>query len=38
MAEQTLRTETADEVLAAVEEHDVRFIRLWFTDVNGQLN
>ena len=37
MAEQTLRTETADDVIAAVDEHDVRFIRLWFTDVLGQL-
>ena len=28
---------TNDEVVAAVEERDVRFIRLWFTDILGQL-
>src|SRR4051794_14998483 len=31
------RPETADDVLKAVSDHDVRFIRLWFTDVLGQL-
>src|ERR687898_3383051 len=28
---------TNDEVVAAVEERDVKFIRLWFTDILGQL-
>src|SRR4051794_18307670 len=28
---------TADDVKAIVEERDIRFIRLWFTDVLGQL-
>src|ERR671935_213438 len=28
---------TANDVLAAVKEHGVRFVRLWFTDVLGQL-
>src|SRR6059036_2515061 len=28
---------TADDVKAKVAEHDIRFIRLWFTDVLGQL-
>jgi glutamine synthetase len=28
---------TYDEVVATVEERDVRFIRLWFTDILGQL-
>jgi glutamine synthetase len=28
---------TKDEVLAAVDERDVKFIRLWFTDILGQL-
>ena len=28
---------TRDEVTAAVEERDVKFIRLWFTDILGQL-
>ena len=37
MADQPLRTETADDVMNAVEDNDVRFIRLWFTDVLGQL-
>ena len=31
------RVVTNDEVVAAVEERDVRFIRLWFTDILGQL-
>ena len=31
------RPESAEDVIAAVREHDVRFIRLWFTDVLGQL-
>jgi len=29
--------QTAEEVIAAVRESDVRFVRLWFTDVLGQL-
>src|SRR5262245_52141789 len=37
MADQPLRTETADDVMTAVDDNDVRFIRLWFTDVLGQL-
>ena len=37
MADQPLRTETADDVTNAVDDNDVRFIRLWFTDVLGQL-
>ncbi|MBA2637935.1 MAG: glutamine synthetase [Solirubrobacterales bacterium] len=28
---------TADDVRALVAEHDIRFVRLWFTDVLGQL-
>ena len=28
---------TADDVKAIVEEHDIRFIRFWFTDILGQL-
>jgi glutamine synthetase len=28
---------TADDVIAFVEEHDIRFVRLWFTDILGQL-
>src|SRR6202022_1107052 len=28
---------TADDVQAAVQEQDIRFIRLWFTDILGQL-
>src|SRR5437016_7214430 len=31
------RTETPDDVMRAVKDNDVRFIRLWFTDVLGQL-
>ena len=34
MAEQP---RSAADVISLVEEHDVRFIRLWFTDVLGQL-
>ena len=37
MAEPGQRPQTADDVIAAVRERDVRFIRLWFTDVLGQL-
>ena len=37
MSETVERPETTDDVIAAVREHDVRFIRLWFTDVLGQL-
>src|SRR5579884_2706852 len=29
--------ETADDVIRLVAEHDIRFIRLWFTDILGQL-
>src|SRR4026209_1792261 len=32
-----VRTETTDDVLKVVKDRDVRFIRLWFTDVLGQL-
>jgi glutamine synthetase len=32
-----ITTETADDVLAIVAERGVRFVRLWFTDVLGQL-
>src|ERR671931_1208594 len=28
---------TADDVKAVVDEHDIRFIRFWFTDILGQL-
>ena len=28
---------TRDDVLAMVQEHGIRFIRLWFTDILGQL-
>ena len=31
------RPTTADDVKAVVEERDIRFIRLWFTDILGQL-
>src|SRR5215210_1018956 len=31
------RPQTADDVLKAVSDSDVRFVRLWFTDVLGQL-
>ncbi|HLM31425.1 MAG TPA: glutamine synthetase beta-grasp domain-containing protein, partial [Solirubrobacterales bacterium] len=31
------RPETADDVMKIVRDQDVRFIRLWFTDVLGQL-
>ena len=29
--------QTADDVRAFVEERDIRFVRLWFTDILGQL-
>jgi glutamine synthetase len=29
--------QTADDVLALVEEQGIRFVRLWFTDILGQL-
>src|ERR1700751_6492340 len=29
--------QTADDVKAYVEDHDIRFIRFWFTDILGQL-
>src|SRR2546429_7761954 len=32
-----VRTETADDVMKVVSERGVRFIRLWFTDILGQL-
>ena len=32
-----VRTETPDDVMKVVKDRDVRFIRLWFTDVLGQL-
>src|SRR4051794_9476242 len=28
---------TADDVMAIVEEREIRFVRLWFTDILGQL-
>ena len=28
---------TPDDVMALVQERDIRFIRLWFTDILGQL-
>ena len=31
------RAETPDDVMKVVKDRDVRFIRLWFTDVLGQL-
>ncbi|HEX4307848.1 MAG TPA: glutamine synthetase beta-grasp domain-containing protein, partial [Solirubrobacterales bacterium] len=31
------RPQTAEDVIQLVKEHDVRFVRLWFTDVLGQL-
>ena len=31
------RTATAEDVIATVAERNVRFVRLWFTDVLGQL-
>ena len=31
------RPETAKDVMALVDDNDVRFVRLWFTDVLGQL-
>src|ERR1051326_5786712 len=31
------RPQTRDDVKALVQERDVRFIRLWFTDILGQL-
>src|SRR5215813_5338042 len=34
---EAVRTETTDDVKRVVGDHDVRFIRLWFTDVLGQL-
>src|ERR1051325_479442 len=37
MAPETDRPQTAEDVIAVVRERDVRFIRLWFTDVLGQL-
>jgi glutamine synthetase len=34
MAEQP---KTADDVKSIVEDQDIRFVRLWFTDILGQL-
>ena len=31
------RPQTADEVMSLAQERDIRFIRLWFTDILGQL-
>ena len=31
------RRRRKEDVLALVEEHDIQFIRLWFTDILGQL-
>ncbi len=33
----TERTLTPDDVISLVAERDIRFIRLWFTDILGQL-
>ena len=32
-----VKTNTPEDVFAAVKENDVRFVRLWFTDVLGHL-
>jgi len=37
MAEEHPPPKTPEEILAYVEKHDVRFIRLWFTDILGRL-
>src|SRR6058998_4395916 len=37
MAVMDERSTGASEVLAQVEEHNVEFVRLWFTDIFGQL-
>src|SRR6201991_3362370 len=37
MADAAERPQTAEDVVSAVRDNDVRFIRLWFTDVLGQL-
>ena len=39
MAEQAKpeQAQTAEDVKALVAEHDIRFIRFWFTDILGQL-
>ena len=37
MSDEATRPQTAEDVIEAVRDHDVRFIRLWFTDVLGQL-
>ena len=31
------RPQTPEDVKALVEEHGIRFVRLWFTDILGQL-
>ena len=31
------RPQTAEDVKALVEERNIRFVRLWFTDILGQL-
>src|SRR5947209_20204520 len=33
----TARPLTAEDVMSLVQERDIRFIRLWFTDILGQL-
>src|SRR3954469_13949815 len=33
----TQQPTSADDVKAIVDEHDIRFIRFWFTDILGQL-
>ncbi|MFZ2071416.1 MAG: glutamine synthetase family protein [Halobacteriota archaeon] len=35
--EEEAKTKTKEEVFEAVEKQDVRFVRLWFTDILGQL-
>src|SRR3990170_1709811 len=37
MADDAKRPQSADDVLKMVKDEDVRFVRLWFTDVLGQL-
>src|SRR5436190_7717476 len=37
MASEQERAQTAEDVIKAVRDHDVRFIRFWFTDILGQL-
>ena len=37
MPEGAAKKMTAEDVLKAVDEHEIRFVRLWFTDILGQL-